>query len=218
MSITRSHTVPYININYETKSDLIKAESALAKLDLFPKGNRLMYELGKLCGNDKTLLIIVSPNNTTGAIPTLTKSQINRFKVSESEYYIEHNHIANKLAQKKRFGIKGEGTSAIVNWNPSLSVNISNEGLQIAVNDEKQSFISLGHELIHAYRMLKGTYTGDHSDRYTVGTRSYQEEQRVLGIGIYEKKILSENSLRAEHNLNLRLKYTIDYNNSVIGN
>lgn len=217
MPVARSHTAPFINIKYESKADYRKTESALAKLDMGPNGNRLMYELSQLSRNGKTLTIVANPNTTTGATPTLTKSQLKRFNVSDSEYDIQHNQIAKKLAQKKRFGFKGEGTSAIVRWNPSLAVNVTNEGLHVAVNDERQSFISLGHELIHAYRMMKGTYTGDHSDRYTPGTRSHQEEQRALGIGIHAKRSFSENSLRSEHSMNLRAKYIIDDNRSVIG-
>lgn len=217
MQIAKSHTAPFINIKYQTKSDYLKAESALAKLDSGPKGNQLIYELGRLSRNGKNLTIVASSITTTGAMPTLTKSQIKKYDMPESEYHIEHNNKAKELAQKRRFGRKGEGTSSIVRWNPSLAVNVTDKGLHVAVNDEKQSFISLGHELIHAYRMMKGTYTGDNSDRYTPGTGSYKEEQRAVGIGLNNKKSFSENSLRSEHSLNLRAKYVIDDNRSYIG-
>ncbi|NIG12912.1 hypothetical protein F3J37_01670 [Pantoea sp. Al-1710] len=217
MPVVRSHTAPFINIKYQTKSDLIKAESALSKLDQGPTGNRLIYELSKLSKNGKSLTIVADRKTTSGAMPTLTKSQVQRFGVSEDEYNIEHNDRANKLAQKRRFGFKGKGTSAIVRWNPSLSVHVSDEGIHSAVNDEKEAFISLAHELIHGYRMMKGTYTADHSDRYEPGTRSYKEEQRAVGLGIHSNRSFSENSIRNESKMNLRAKYVIDENLSYIG-
>jgi len=217
MSIARSHAAPFINIRYETKAELRKTEAALSKLDMGPNGNKLMFELNRLSRNGKTLTIVASNNTTTGALPTLTKSQVRRFGVSESEYDLEHNQIANKLAQKRRFGLKGEGTSAIVRWNPSLSVNVDNDGFHSLVNDEKQAFISLAHELIHGYRMMKGTYTGGEGDRYTEGTRAQKEEARAVGLGLHSKRSFSENSIRSEHSMNLRAKYMIDENLSVVG-
>jgi len=217
MPIARSHAAPFINIRYETKAELRKTESALSKLDMGPNGNLLMYELSRLTKNGKTLTIVASNKTTTGAMTTLTKSQIRRFGVSESEYDLEHNEIANNLAQKGRFGRKGEGTSAIVRWNPSLAVNVDNEGIHTLVNDEKEAFISLAHELIHGYRMMKGTYTGGEGDRYKEGTRAQKEEARAVGFGLHTKRSFSENKIRHEHNINLRAKYAIDSNQAIIG-
>jgi len=217
MPIARSHIAPFINIRYENKSDLRKTESALSKIDTGQKGNNLIYQLSRLAKNGKTITIVADRNTTTGTVASLTKSQIRKYGVSEHEYNIEHNQIANKLSQKRRFGFKGEGTSALIQWNPSLSVKVNNEGIHNLVNDEKEAFISLAHQLIHSYRMMKGTFLGTESNRYQEGSNSWREQLRAIGLGNYSNHALTENSIRQEHSMNLRTRYNFDRNDSIVG-
>ncbi len=75
------------------------------------------------------------------------------------------------------------------------------------VENEDLDFVSLAHEMVHGYRILKGTFTGGQTNRYFPSTPAATEEARAVGIGKYSGESFSENGVRQEHGLPLRAYY-----------
>ena len=73
--------------------------------------------------------------------------------------------------------------------------------VQITPADDKDSpeYIQLGHELIHAWRMMTG--------RRIVGGNSWEEEAMTVGLSPFANLRFTENHLREEAKLKSRLKY-----------
>ncbi|NIG12910.1 hypothetical protein F3J37_01680 [Pantoea sp. Al-1710] len=217
MNISRSQIAPHINIHYENPHRYMQAESALRMINHGVVGRKLIEEIKNFSTEGKALSIEVNNQLMTAAYPMLTESQIKKFGVSASDFNEEHNEVANALANKKRFGRKGEGTSSIIKWNPSVALHVKSNGKIIGTNDERESFISLAHEMIHSYRMMKGTYLVDGSDRYNEGTNSAEEEARAVGLGKHANHEITENKIRVEHGFQQRMKYQLDENDITIG-
>jgi len=186
-------------------ADHERAESALYKLNSGKVGSALLQEIKNLTVDGKFITIKVSYGETS-AIPRLTQKQALLHGVSESPTDREHNDIATRLPQKLSFGRKGQGVGSLVFFNPKISAKIVN-GIPERDEDESVSFVSLGHELIHSYRMMKGTFTGGLDNRYDFNSRAYEEEARAVGIGVYGQEPITENAIRAEHGLPLRAQY-----------
>ena len=206
-TISASHVAPHIAIEYHRPEDYLAAESALRKLLSRPNGRSLVDELRNLSTQGRYVKVTVTAMANTVARPVLTEFQVRRFHLSSSEYDKAHNKKATHLAQKQPLGKKGEGTSVSVDWNPRQSVAIDAHGRPSLLDDTSLAFVSLAHELVHGYRMMKGTYTGGTSDRYDTGSPAGQEESRAVGIGKYAGEALSENGIRQEHGLPLRGQY-----------
>ena len=96
------------------------------------------------------------------------------------------------------------GTSAEIFLNPVDGISVDAEGYPSAISNTKTAFVTLGHELLHASRYLKGSANFPVEEVYGF---SYEEEVRAVGLGVYEDKAYSENKLRAEHGLPLRKHY-----------
>nr|WP_195761682.1 XopG/HopH/AvrPtoH family type III secretion system effector [Pantoea sp. 201603H] len=205
-TISASRVAPHIAIEHYRQEDYANAESALQKLNSRPNGKSLLDELRKLSTDGRYVKIKVTSADTAVS-PFLTESQVKRFDMHPSEYDKEHNMKAVQLAQKQSLGKKGEGTCASVDWNPRHSIAVDSHGVPMLWEDNALAFVSLGHELVHSYRMMKGTYTGGSSDRLDPKTAAGQEESRAVGIGKYANEPLSENGIRQEHGLPLRQQY-----------
>jgi hypothetical protein len=82
----------------------------------------------------------------------------------------------------------GAGCKASCVWNPNI-FNTPNGG--------RPPFIGLAHELIHCYHMVTGTMKQGYD----------AEEEFTVGIGPYTDNWITENKIRAEHNVPLRTQY-----------
>jgi hypothetical protein len=73
--------------------------------------------------------------------------------------------------------------------------------VQMTPGKDKESpeYIQLGHELIHAWRMMTG--------RRIVGGNSWEEEAMTVGLSPFANLRFTENRLREEAKLKTRLKY-----------
>ena len=92
------------------------------------------------------------------------------------------------LGQDESQAKGGAGTQGYCFWNP----NIYN-----TPNGARPAFIGLAHELIHCLHMVTGTmkHGYDNEERFTVGLAEY------AGVAI------TENTIRAEHNIVARTQY-----------
>ncbi|MCA8003354.1 XopG/HopH/AvrPtoH family type III secretion system effector [Burkholderia metallica] len=185
-----------------------EVDNALSLIRMGVTGCQLIEKLTSLSRGGKKVTI----RPTTGSATTraaLTEAQLkSRVYIKGGDLDPLHNQAAVSLAQPRFFGIvKGAGASAVINWNPDQSLVIDENGRASNGNDEGRSYLILGHELVHANRILKGTYTGGASDRRDPATPAAKEERRAIGIGEFLGKTPSENSIRQEHGEPLRWRY-----------
>lgn len=166
----------------------------------------MLDEIRKSSGGEKSLKINVVGIDSA-ARPALTEKQAELYKLSASEFDRANNVQAVKLASKKSLGRKGEGTSVSLDWNPRQALAIDAAGRPTEIVDEATAFASLAHELVHGYRIIKGTFTGGTSDRYEPSSAAADEEDRAVGTGKYADQSLSENGIREEHGLPIRKFY-----------
>jgi len=107
--------------------------------------------------------------------------------------------LAYTLCSKFQRHHKGEGTSAIVYFNPMKGVEPNKFGeVQSAPNHFGNHF-TLGHLLIHAMRMMKGNYQGQDLEKYNPN-RAHQlrEENRAMGLGEFYRRPISVNKMREQ--------------------
>ncbi len=135
--------------------------------------------------------------------------QASKFGILDSEFSRENNEKANQLAQKRALGLKGEGSAATIDWNAEQGLVLDENGVPISADDPSKSYLALAHEMIHASRIVKGTFTGGNGDPYDPASAAGKEELRAVGLGEYQNKTPSENSIRQEHNEPLRTAYPI---------
>ncbi|PIF22274.1 MULTISPECIES: XopG/HopH/AvrPtoH family type III secretion system effector [Pantoea] len=205
--IQRSKTVPEIMIeSYET-GGYDKAESALAKINSKPNGRSIIQEVVRNTQNGKSLKIIVSSLEHAKARPVLTESQMKAYKANQMTFD-ENIKTAYILASAIDFGIKGEGTSAHITWNPNEGLIINKNGMREKGENAEYSFADLVHELVHGYRIMKGSFTGEFNGKpKNPGTPTWNEEVRAVGMAAYSNENKSENGVRKEHGLNVRKQY-----------
>jgi hypothetical protein len=83
----------------------------------------------------------------------------------------------------------GIGSASAISWNPQATQT---------PNGPRPPFIGLGHELIHAHHNLQGTSNIDDVA---------DDEDQATGLGEHSSDPITENRLRAEHNIKLRRNY-----------
>lgn len=97
---------------------------------------------------------------------------------------------------------KGDpGTGTVALKKPYTNVEGKDSTTRVCRNDfnsPKTGYapakIIIGHELIHSYHILSGTNGKD-------------EEDRTVGLGVYSNDMYTENALRREHGLEIRVSY-----------
>jgi len=199
-----SSVAPFINIVSEYKEDTQRAESALEKINSKPTGKALLNEIKSLSKNGRNVEIQVSDNFDCHSIAFLTESQLKKYNISDP-HGLESNLKACEISTKKGFMHKGEGVSVVIDFRPTDAIRFREDGTQVSYRNEKEGFVMLAHELIHAMRMMKGTHISDFKvAKEGSGHSSEIEERRVIGFGEFSKKQFTENQIRKEHNLRER--------------
>lgn len=158
--------------------------SALQTIESRNTGRDLLKEINELCGpsTGKHIKIVAIASDYSETANTCAS-------------------VGNATDALKKWIFKGPGTSVEVTWNPYSSLALNAQGIPTGMSyqDDSTSFIGLAHELVHAYRILRGTY---------LGGSNIKEETRATGIGDSASKKFSENSIRAEHSLPRRNAYS----------
>ncbi|PIF22270.1 M91 family zinc metallopeptidase [Candidatus Pantoea floridensis] len=210
ITLTTSHIAKNIVVEYENKEQWHVVESALQKINSGPIGHELLVELRDISVRGKNIKI--TPNEIdTFIAPRLTMSQIKRFNVPYDEFDSYHSEIAESLARRDGLVSKGPGTSATVYWNPALSAGIKDDGHPFPILDPSISYVSLSHELIHAYHIVDGVYHGGIKDNnFDPASQNAIEEFKTVGLREYSSERFSENLIRLEHGLPFRQFYSID--------
>lgn len=201
---TQSQVIERIQLKSYKEELIGKAELALVKLFSKPNGRSLLEKINNLSNEDRFVTIEITTKSGSKATPFLTASQLERFRIKE--YDTATNSKVAMAISRHRVHEQGEGVGAVVLWNADDAMGIRDGGVPVLIKDEQQSFVSLGHELVHASRYLEGHHYNDGS--YPMpGTGSYIEEERATGIGHFANERLSENGIRAEHGMKVRKSY-----------
>ena len=97
------------------------------------------------------------------------------------------------------------GTDAKVNYNVNFDPDIPtlNPKTGKIADDKRPTQIGLGHELIHADHIMRGTVQLSKSDNDDV----YDEEKATVGLKYNTPKDITENDLRKEQGVNPRGDY-----------
>jgi hypothetical protein len=96
---------------------------------------------------------------------------------------------------------KSRASSASTQWSPDQGMPIESNGEVRLSGNPEESFVCLGHELVHAKNIMRGTDEGSRGSRTDPSTPAGIEEWRAIGLGDYYNRSPSENSIRAEHGL-----------------
>jgi len=196
---------PAIQLQGMNADDLIKTENALQKIKNTPTGNALLNEIRENTTNGREVQIHVHDSFTNSTIPMLTDSQLRRLNIDGNNYG-QNVMTALSLSRKRTNSQNGEGVKGIVDFNPKQAVHVDSNGVSQRIHDEELSYMSLGHELIHALHFMRGNHIGD-SRPDVNGNINYQEELRVVGLGQYANNDITENKMRRESGLPQRLQY-----------
>jgi len=188
------------------ETDFKLTESALSKLKSKGVGSELINKIEQYSKNGKFVRIDVTFRIGHSAKPVMTSSQMEKYEFqSQSDDFKLKGafYLSKKPASKKG----RQGTGAIINFDPSESLDIV-DGLPYKAGKYNEAFICLAHELIHAYRFMKGNSLAGHGgDVQDSNSPIRDEENRVVGLGKYQERKITENSIRKEHNLPLRKAY-----------
>ena len=122
----------------------------------------------------------------------------------------------------------GIGISADIYINPTnftthmLGLKLSEEGLWESQLEEKPNpMIIVAHELVHAQRIMQGRAIDNKSGVYEEHEYTYiynnvdknatanYEELVTVGLIDFGNQPINENSIRAEHGLNIRSVYSV---------
>jgi len=201
----QSAIAPFISIHHNSLDVMQEVDTALYKLDRLPAGRSLLGKLRELATEGRQLKIYASTRYQNLAQPVLTASQISRY-VTDTQNSHQMNALAYNLCSSLRRGKanRGEGTSALVYFNPMMSRSPDPWGSPRRDENHFGNHFTLGHVLIHAMRMMKGNYQGGNFQNYSpFRTNQRREEDRAMGLGEFYRKPISENMLRKQEGLEL---------------
>jgi len=201
----QSSQVSNINIQCDNVSQVRAFSTAIFTLKGQPVGRSLINEIEQLGREGKKITVNIDKKSGCFAKAKLTEDQARVLNIPD-DVSNEENHLQSYFFSTKSFdGINSLGTSVYVNWNPLESSQVDDDGKIIKDKNANSNFITLCHELIHAYHIMNGAALVDSIDeQYLTGESTRNEEQSVIGLGRFEHERFTENKIRAEHGLKLR--------------
>jgi len=199
---------PMIKIVAERSEDIRDTNNALDKLVSKKHGRALINEIINSTGPDNKLTIhpnINTLNLAKGSFSYALKAQLSTRGMPPERM---SSMAATEVAKSRSIGGMGMGVNADVYWNPVKYLSIKKDGSHEHVIDSGKSFVSLSHELIHALYLIKGdNLAGAYLLSPNGNELRMNEEHRAVGINGFEDTPYSENKIRKEHDLPLRVSY-----------
>lgn len=206
---SKSQIAPFIEIRGADQREIDKAESALKRIKSGRNGNELLNRLSNLSNGDRKVTIEVDDSTSSCNAPFLTSSQLKKYNI-DPEDLERSNHKASEISTRKGFLRNGEGVSSLVKFNPDYFVRVEEDGKHIYTMEKNNSFVMLAHELIHAYRNMKGASYGIGREE-TPDTNESKEERRVMGTDEFKNERISENGIRKDHGIHLRKQHKTEH-------
>jgi len=208
-----SEIAPFIALVSESEAHESETEKALSLISSKPVGNSLLKAINESSTNDKFITIISSSKANSSALGHLTDSQLTKYKVPSSTNPLRWaTDKAAEISTHERLGGAGEGVSVNIYWNKDQAIKINLKQQSVVVNRPAghsphaldDAFLSLAHELVHAFYLLNGKRLSTPLD--SRGTRIH-EELRAVGVPPFENAMFSENAIRREHHKDYRRDY-----------
>ncbi|PPC63831.1 hypothetical protein C1Y41_04090 [Pantoea sp. ICBG 1758] len=175
-------------------------------------GNSLLKEIEWYSRNGKNVKITTDSWGASHTRPLLTEFQAQKHGLRALSYDATSLNKARELAVKKG-KFKAEGTYAEVTFNRIRGQTGNSLGYSLYDRydpaDNLEPAANLAGELIHAMRIIKGTYTND-------GTSEgiFDESTRSIGAFKHENKKITENKIRQELGLQARSYYPLSSNDA----
>jgi len=160
-------------------------------------GFNLIHQINRYANNSKDLHIKVVFDEPTTSKPFLNDELRRQYQIANDENGRKYKLLLDMRIRANESHKRGDGVSCEIRWNPSESRVVDTEGIGTRVAASGLSFVSLAHELVHAYHYIHGTHLRSNSDDpYTD-----LEEDRAIGIMDFRNNNLSENGVRKDFNL-----------------
>jgi len=175
-------------------------------------GNSLLKEIERYSADGKNVKITTDSWGASHTRPLLTAGQAQKYGLRALSNDAASLNKARELAVKKGI-FKAEGAYAEVTFNRIRGQIGSSLGYSVYdrydPDDNLLPAANLAGELIHAMRIIKGTYTND-------GTSEgiFDESTRSIGAFKYENAKITENKIRHELGLQPRSYYHPSSNQS----
>ena len=161
---------------------LVKA--ALAKLASKPVGKSLLDGIEAEAANTT-----FTSAGVTFSVKILPKASQKKSFLFKSWRVYQPGSVTFAMSDSN--ACNATGTASAIKWDPQN---------KNAPDGARPPFIGLAHELIHCYYNLRGG-----SLHNTTGKD--HDEAQVVGLAGYEQNTISENRIRAEHNVPYRKQY-----------
>ena len=195
-----SQVEPKFTVFFDHDIEYEATEYAIEKIRSGRNGSCILNALTSEMTPNNALTIMVDVNSNSEAGGELTLSQSKRYglNLGDDGYIDKVKHLV-----KNNIPIK-----PVIYYNPINAVVSDRHNKSYLIRDEERAFISLAHELIHAFHLMKGTSKSEGIDRtHDVTSTQIEEEERAVGIGKYQGALFSENGVREDHGIRLRASY-----------
>jgi len=198
--ITNSQVLKHTHICFNSPEDALNVESCLEKIASKKNGNLLISKINRHINVDTELYIHVVHDEPTETKPFLNEQLRRAYRIKNEVGSKSYKMLLDMRSRPPIEGGRGEGVSSQIHFNPNESRLVDEDGIGTRVEMPEHAFLSLAHELVHAYHYLHGTHLKDDTeDPY-----ANKEEERATGIMDFKDMLMTENGIRRDHNIRER--------------
>lgn len=193
MPIRIASDAPTISIEANREEDVTEIDSMITRIRNTNAGKILLKTIESESRNGRSIHIMENSWFPSQTFPVLTEQQAESRGLYPRVLHEASMDTARNLAVKKGM-FKAEGTAAYMHLNLREGNIVDSRGETTYaryMEGSNEKVANLAHELIHAMRILKGTYTDDETDK-----GHENEEMRAIGTGKYVDEPITENKIR----------------------
>jgi len=191
-----SNQVSNTRIHFNSNKEFQFVESALEKIRSRPNGRQLIEEINRFTNETRDIDIVVVHDESTSSRGSLNYEMRRIFSIENDPTQKRYKVLVDMMDSPGQGRKRGEGISCEIKFNPYESRHIDKDGIGTRVYDDpSHSFLSLAHELVHAYHHIHGTFIKENVDDPFTDI----EEDRAIGIHPYHGYYMTENGVRRDH-------------------